>query len=141
MHTAAGDPKAARQLLRTGAFNGLRDNVRALGEYAITAAAVDADKETAAGLVPATFKALEDLDNTLFIAQRDKQEVDVQEASQKVEAAAAALAALLATVPADTRAAAQLIVDKVNAKAAATGSSGADGASEDAEALKQLLTS
>lgn len=140
MHTAAGDPKAARQLLRTGAFNGLRDNVRALGEYAVSAAAA-ADKETAAGLVPATFKALEDLDNTLFIAQRDKQELDTQEASQKVEAAAAAMAALLATVPADTLAAAQLIVDKVNAKAAATGSSGADGASEDAEALKQLLTS
>jgi hypothetical protein len=117
--------------------------VRALGEYAVSNAAAAADKETAGGLVPAAFKALEDLDNTLFIAQRDKQELDTQEASQKVETAKAALAALLATVPADTLAAAQVIVDKVNAKAAAAGSSGADGASssEDTEALKQLLSS
>lgn len=32
----AKDKDAARSLLRSGAFSGLRDNIRALGEYAVT---------------------------------------------------------------------------------------------------------
>jgi hypothetical protein len=54
---------AARALLRQGAFNGLRDNVRAVSEYA----ARDIGTEAAKARATAFFKALENVDSALFL--------------------------------------------------------------------------
>lgn len=58
------NPEAARQLLRTGPFNGLRTSVRALGDYATV------NKDAAGGkdgptLANNFFRALEAFDNVL----------------------------------------------------------------------------
>jgi hypothetical protein len=52
----------ARSLLREGAFVGLRDNVRVIGEYAVQSIGKDAAKAQ----VTAFFKAIEELDLALF---------------------------------------------------------------------------
>ena len=54
--------EAARALLREGAFVGLRDNVRAIGDYAAAPLGKDASKAR----VQAFFKAIEDLDLLIF---------------------------------------------------------------------------
>ena len=53
---------AARSLLREGAFSGLRDNIRAIGEYAEG----KLGKETAKNRVAAIFNSINDLDLLLF---------------------------------------------------------------------------
>lgn len=55
------DPAAARQLLRTGVFKGLRDNVRSLGEYA----SERSGNEEGRALVKGFFAELEGLDSAL----------------------------------------------------------------------------
>jgi hypothetical protein len=54
-------PEVARDLLRKGAFDGLRENVRALGEYAVT----NGQAESSGPLVNNLFKALEGYDLVL----------------------------------------------------------------------------
>lgn len=59
------DPAAAKTLLREGAFDGLRDNIRAIGEIAAQNNVADAT-----ATVNAFFKALESYDFRLFEAVR-----------------------------------------------------------------------
>jgi hypothetical protein len=78
---AVTSPTTARQLLRSGPFSGLRDNIRALGEYAAvsseqgrpTLAAKDA-----AQLVSGFFQALEDYDLVLYNAGQQQQQQQQQ---------------------------------------------------------------
>ena len=58
---AVQDPADARQLLRSGVFKGLRDNVRSLGEYASERAGDDSGR----ALVKGFFAELEGLDAAL----------------------------------------------------------------------------
>jgi len=87
------DLQKARELLRSGAFDGLRDNIRALGDYAEQGGNKDAKK-----LVDDFFLASQDFDFTLFQAKRYSEPV-----GEKSEAALQknldALQRLLATVP------------------------------------------
>lgn len=110
-HTHAGDPAEARRLLRSGAFEGLRDNVRAVGEYAAAAAA------PAPTLASATdfFAAVQALDFVFFKAARDGVAIPVGEAQARLDAAVAALDALLATVDSDVLRAAAEVVGGVGA--------------------------
>lgn len=104
----AGDPNEARRLLRSGAFEGLRDNVRALGEYA-AAAAAGGGKPPA--LAADFFSAVQALDFVLFKAKRDEVAVPEVAARGKLADAVAALDRLLATVPADVLASARRVVE------------------------------
>ncbi len=73
-------PVTARDLLRSGPFSGLRDNIRAIGEYAAAAAtgaaggsgsSSSSSSSTDAGaLVLGFFKELEGLDRLLYEAVR-----------------------------------------------------------------------
>lgn len=129
-------PEDARALLRSGPFSGLRDNIRAIGEYAVAGGAPDAQ-----GLVASFFKELEALDLLFFQGAREQKlalikrqgssdegsedaaaplpTLDEAEASAKLGATIAALDTLLATVPEDVTARAQALLDGVNAKRAA----------------------
>ncbi|CAL8461812.1 g1343 [Coccomyxa elongata] len=91
------DPVEARVALRSGAFEGLRDNVRALGEYA--ASNKSATEQEAKELVAHAFGRLQDFDFELFQAIRNKEKVS-DAAGAKLQSAAHALDRLLATVPA-----------------------------------------
>lgn len=102
------DPDAARKLLRTGSFAGLRDNVRAVGQYAAKASG----KEAGDTLVAAFFGALQEFDYQLLQATRSKESLG-PEARKKLDASIVALDELLATVPADEMASAQRIVDAI----------------------------
>ncbi|KAK9909058.1 hypothetical protein WJX75_006607 [Coccomyxa subellipsoidea] len=90
------DPVEARVALRSGAFEGLRDNVRALGEYA--ASNKSASEQEAKELVERAFGALQDYDFELFQAIRNKEKVK-DSAGAKLQGAVNALDGLLATVP------------------------------------------
>ena len=108
---AGSDPVETRIELRSGAFEGLRDNVRAVGEYATTAAAAEssgsgsgsgASKSSSSsenGSVAAFFEAVQKLDYELFAAAREKRDASPA-AAEALRAGVAALDALLATVPA-----------------------------------------
>lgn len=134
------DPSAARKQLRSGAFNGMRDNVRALGQYAALPASeggsglADADADQ---LVQGFFRALEDYDLLLYNAVREAKQqaekqakqdedeptavdpavgLDKSAAGDKLRLAVQRLDKLLATVPADVLAKAQQVLDKVSGR-------------------------
>lgn len=68
------DPSAARQQLRSGPFSGMRDNIRALGQYAALPAAdggAGLSEADAGQLVSGFFRALEDYDLLLYNAVRE----------------------------------------------------------------------
>eukprot|EP00882_Tetradesmus_deserticola_P001731 GHRQ01001860.1.p1 GENE.GHRQ01001860.1~~GHRQ01001860.1.p1 ORF type:complete len:265 (+),score=80.30 GHRQ01001860.1:175-969(+) len=67
-------PTVARQLMRSGPFSGLRDNIRALGQYASTPVADGGSglpEKEAQQLVSGFFRALEDFDLVLYNAVRE----------------------------------------------------------------------
>lgn len=71
---AVTDPSTARQLLRSGPFSGMRDNIRALGQYAAQPAAeggAGLSEADASALVQGFFRALEDFDLLLYNAVRE----------------------------------------------------------------------
>lgn len=137
-----GDPGEARLLLRSGAFEGLRDNVRAVGEYAVTAAATAAAGAAPAPatppvrLAPDFFAAVQALDFVFFKAARDGVPVPAGDAQAKLDAAVSALDALLATVPADVLAGARAVVE---ASGGGSGGGGGGGKGAAAAALAQVL--
>jgi hypothetical protein len=90
------DPAAARQLLRSGAFTGLRSSARAMGEYA----ARERGQQAGAELVTNFLGSLEALDVALLQASRGGEPVG-DAATQKLVACRAALDVLLAAAPAD----------------------------------------
>jgi hypothetical protein len=76
--TTARDPSAARQQLRSGPFAGIRDSIRALGQYAArpaaaggSGAAAQLSEQEASALVQGFFQALEDFDLVLYSAVRE----------------------------------------------------------------------
>lgn len=83
---AVQDAEAARGLLRSGPFSGLRDNVRAVGQYAGQASS----QEQGDTLVGGFFTNLQDFDFVLFTAVRSKAEV-APEAKEKLDATITAL--------------------------------------------------
>ena len=131
----ADAPDAARRLLRSGPFSALRDNIRAIGEYA---ASSNPDNTAATGpLVTTFFRELEGLDLLFYQAFRDKKEVDKEVATAKLQATTQALDVLLATVPADVMATAQKVLERVNAKS--SGALDAPSSSSTPEDLKGLI--
>lgn len=125
------DVTGARQLLRTGAFSGLRDNVRALGEYAVK----NGRSSTARELVTGFFTALESYDFVLNSSIRTKVDLPVEEAEAKLQAAVVALDNLINSVPEDVIEKSREILSVTQAKAAAATQT----AEEEAKALQQLL--
>ena len=99
---AASDPVEARIELRSGAFEGLRDNVRAVGEYAGSSSGSGSGSSNSSsenGSVKAFFESVQKLDYELFAAAREKRDPS-STAGEALRAGVAALDALLATVPA-----------------------------------------
>jgi hypothetical protein len=144
-NTTAGAPEAARQLLRSGPFSALRDNIRALGEYAAASSSSSSQSGAVAAntgqLVTNFFRALEGLDLIFYQAFRDKKDVDKEAAAAKLQATTSALDELLATVPADVMTTAKKVLERVNAKSPKPSGAGAadDVPSSSAEDLKGLI--
>eukprot|EP00884_Botryococcus_braunii_P015979 jgi/Botrbrau1/3064/Bobra.0070s0057.1 len=89
------DPTKARLLLRQGAFTGLRDSIKAMGEYASQSGL---ESTLAAKMVSDFFSAVEGLDFALFDAIRNNQPLPSTAASS-LDKAILALDRLVATVP------------------------------------------
>jgi hypothetical protein len=70
---AVQDPKEARSLLRSGAFSGLRDSVRAVGQFVSERGQ---GQTVGAALVSGFTKELEGLDVALMLAVREGRAVD-----------------------------------------------------------------
>lgn len=66
MQIMGDNVEGARELLRSGAFSGLRENIRALGEYAV----INGKVKDAAPLVNGFFRALEEYDILLYSSIR-----------------------------------------------------------------------
>jgi hypothetical protein len=138
------DPKEARRLLRSGAFEGLRDNVRAIGEYAAAAASADGAGQPQAPRPPPPqrlaadfFTALESLDLVLYWAVRDGAPTPTADANEKLSATLAAMDRLLATVPGDVLEAAQHVAGVGDGRSG--GGAGPSAAAGAAAALSQIL--
>ncbi|EFJ49401.1 hypothetical protein VOLCADRAFT_117192 [Volvox carteri f. nagariensis] len=111
---AAKDVGAARELLRQGPFSGLRDNIRAIGEYA----ARDGRTTEVGPLVTGFFKALESYDQLLYNALRDKATPKPDEVEARIQDLYTAFDRLLATVPSDILDQANRVLEVAAAKAA-----------------------
>ncbi|GAB4821426.1 hypothetical protein N2152v2_008472 [Parachlorella kessleri] len=108
----AQDPNSARVMLREGAFAGLRDNVRAVGEYA----GQQGHAEEGSAAVTGFFKALEAYDYVLLQGARNKDGIDKEGSEAKLNAAVAALDKIVALVPDGMVSKAQQIVDELEAQ-------------------------
>lgn len=124
------DAQAARTLLRKGSFSGLRDTVKALGEFATDAGM---PTEKAQQLVNNFLMSLQVLDNTLITSLRSKVPVpDI--ADKQMEKTIQDLDSLLATVPPQQVEQAQQLLDEVKAFFADPPQN-----DKDVQALKQLI--
>eukprot|EP00878_Enallax_costatus_P036935 GHUV01041566.1.p1 GENE.GHUV01041566.1~~GHUV01041566.1.p1 ORF type:complete len:164 (-),score=42.35 GHUV01041566.1:61-552(-) len=135
-------PSEARQLMRSGPFSGLRDNIRALGQYASTPTdqgGSGLSEKDASALVSNFFRALEDFDLVLYNAVREAKAaekkagddadklaqldpaagLDKQVAAEKLHAAVEQLDKLVATVPEGVLSRSREVLEKVSSKAAA----------------------
>ena len=117
---AASDPVEARIELRSGAFEGLRDNVRAVGEYAGSSGGSSSGSSSGGSssgsssasennAVKSFFESVQKLDYELFAAAREKRDPS-SAVVESLRAGVAALDALLATVPAADLAEARRLV-------------------------------
>jgi hypothetical protein len=130
------DPAGARKQLRSGAFAGVRDSVRAMGEFA----AREQGQEAGAALVSGFLGGLEALDQQLLLAARG--DVAAGEAAQaKLAACSAAPEALLAAAPEEAMAQARRVVEGAQRGVDAEGGEGSGAAADPAELarLQQLL--
>lgn len=109
--------------------SGLRDNIRAIGEYA----ARDGRTTEVGPLVTGFFKALEGYDQLLLNALRDKTPVEADKLDACIADLYAAFDKLIATVPADILEQAQRVLDVTMAKAAVRQEEPAGGAEGGAE--------
>ncbi|MEW5301606.1 MAG: hypothetical protein WDW36_004456 [Sanguina aurantia] len=147
---------AAKLLLRTGPLLGIRENIRAIGEYAeqrnptsesyaaknkgsllqdvINGVPFSTKSSTETGALVSNFFRLELYDGVLDIAAREKRELlpekEVPLAAAKVQTLLAALAALLATVPEEELSRAKAFLAVVEAKAAEENAAAAAAAEE-----------
>lgn len=103
------DPKEARSLLRSGIFAGLRDDVRAVGEYA--SQKDGGSPATGAALVSGFFRPLEQLDFLLNRDAKQNKPGDGEEEKKALEETIAGLDALLASAPDSLLKRAQSVVD------------------------------
>lgn len=127
--TQEDDPKAARELLRTGALGSVRDNVRALGEYAVKNGAVSSAGE----LVTSFFMSLEEYDQKLLAVVKQAAALNTEETRLSLDQAVSALDTLIATVPSAD-------LDKARAILATSNQKGGAGAGLDKDpSLKDLL--
>ncbi|GIL52577.1 hypothetical protein Vafri_8401 [Volvox africanus] len=124
---AAKDVGAARDLLRQGPYSGLRDNIRAIGEYA----ARDGRTNEVGPLVTGFFKALESYDQLLYDALRERTTPRPEDVEARIQDIDSAFDRLLATVPADILDRANQVLEVAAAKAAG-GVAGAASSSPDA---------
>lgn len=137
-------PSEARQRMRSGSFSGLRDNIRALGQYASTPTdqgGPGLSEKDASALVSKFFQALEDFDLVLYNAVREAKAaekkagndadklaqldpaaaLDKKVASEKLQVAVEELDKLVATVSEDVLSRSREVLQKVTSKAAAAG--------------------
>lgn len=103
------DPGGARKLLRSGIFAGLRDDVRAVGEYASQKEGGNA--ATGAALVSGFFKPLEQLDFLLNSDAKQGKPGDGEEERKALEETIVGLEALLNSAPDSVLKRAQSVVD------------------------------
>lgn len=133
----AQDPGAARAMLREGAFSGLRDNIRAVGDYAQR----QGQGDEGAALVTAFFKALEAYDYSLLQGSRTKEGLDVDGGKQKLDATLEAFDRLLAVVPRSMRSRAEDIVSELEAEVASElEAQQAERALQEQQRLQKLLS-
>lgn len=117
MEVMAEAPDTARQLLRKGAMDGVRSNVRVVGEYAVQDAG-QPDAEVTK-IVKGFFLALEKYDRVLLIASRDEVNRKLPaEAKDLGDAAIAALDKVLTLVPEEMVAKAREIIAALQAEEA-----------------------
>ncbi|GFR48877.1 hypothetical protein Agub_g10819 [Astrephomene gubernaculifera] len=110
---AARDVGAARELLRQGPYNGLRDNIRAIGEYA----ARDGRSNDVGPIVTGFFKALEAYDQLLYGALREGTSVQAEDLDARIQDLYDAFDRLLATVPPEILQRANTVLEIAAAKA------------------------
>lgn len=101
-------PKEAREQLRSGAFSGLRENVRSVGEYVSQQKGSDEGKV----LVRDFFQELEGLDFVLLSSSREG-ELRADEARVKLDATIKRLDLLLEEIPKDILDKAREVTDVV----------------------------
>ena len=124
-------------MLAVWTISGLRENVRALGEYAVA----NGKASESTKLVTAFFSALEQYNLVLVAATKDKDtQMDVDMASLRLKASLDALDALLVTVPSDVMAKSRAILSATQSKEAADSEAAATkGTSDEDKLLKALF--
>ena len=125
-------------MLAVWTIAGLRENVRALGEYAVA----NGKASESTKLVTAFFSALEQYNLVLVAATKDKDtQMDVDMASLRLKASLDALDALLDTVPSDVMAKSRAILSATQSKEAAASEAEAatKGTSDEDKLLKALF--
>merc|ERR1719284_468586 len=105
-----GDLAGIRRQLRSGGFDGIRENVRAIGLYAAEEASQGAKAEAA---VKAVFDALNDFDGALLQASRSSSAVDSDALRGKAGAAIEAFDGLLELVPAAAKRQAEEVLERI----------------------------
>lgn len=126
-------PSDARQQLRSGAFSGLRENVRSVGDYV---SREKNDEAVGNALVSNVFKELEAVDFGLLSASRMAKPVVDDETRKHVDGTIRAIDALVDQLPGDVVSKAKEIASAVNAFDAEAGQEELD---EDAKTLQRLL--
>lgn len=126
-------PADARQQLRSGAFSGLRENARSVGDY------VSREKNDDAvgnALVSNVFKELEAVDFGLLSASRMAEPVVDDETKKHIDGTIKAIDALVEQLPAEVVTKAKEIASAVDAIDAEAGQEALD---DDVKTLQRLL--
>lgn len=126
-------PSDARQQLRSGAFSGLRENVRSVGDYV---SREKNDEAVGNALVSNVFKELEAVDFGLLSASRMSEPVVDDETKKHVDGTIKAIDALVDQLPGDVVSKAKEIASAVNAFDTEAGQEELD---NDVKTLQRLL--
>ena len=122
-------PAEARELLRSGAFSGLRENIRSVGEYV---SREKGDEALGKKLVASFFSELEAVDFALLSATRSQGSgLDVEGTRTRLDGSIKALDALVGQVPED-------IVEKAKGIAAAVDALDVEASTYDLEEESRL---
>lgn len=122
-------PAEARELLRSGAFSGLRENIRSVGEYV---SREKGDEALGKKLVASFFSELEAVDFALLSATRSQGSgLDVEATRTRLDGSIKALDALVGQVPED-------IVEKAKGIAAAVDALDVEASTYDLEEESRL---
>ena len=146
-------PAAVRELLRSGPFDGIRDSVRAVGEFAegVDAAAAEAEGRAPTpapvkSAVRGVFSALEGLDALMFRAERSLDSggpsFDLDEGLAACDALLAAFDGVTSLVDQGEVMRARSVVDALSAPVGSLAGAGEGGGGEaeaELERLKKLI--